>query len=474
VPDNVTGSEYSSPMYDLVVVGCGAAGMAVALSHLQHAPGSRVLVLERTDKPHRGGNTTWTGSFFRLEADGTPSSDFVDRMRELSWGESDESQIAALADNAQSTIQWLTDAGVEFESRLTYFLTAKGPRLMPAGGGVAMIDRMAAMVERLGGEIRYSTTALDLTTTLGRVDGVVVGTGDERYTLSAGAVVLACGGFEGSTEMLVEHLGEFAEYLPTIAPGGRSNQGEGIRMALAVGAGRAGQYDRFHGEPVDPRSRQAEALIMGYPHGILVNGDGVRFVDEASDTPDNTFEDVAFQIWHDQQQTSHLIGDQKLLDLPGLARCMLTDHGPITADTIDTLAQRLSLEPEILKRTIDEYNAAVQPGEFDPSVLDGKGTVGLVPSKSNWARTIDEPPYVAWPVSCAITFTFGGIRADASGRVLTEQGDSIPGLYAVGEVVGLYYHRYPGATSVLRALTFGRLIGMTTAGVDSDAVNTST
>jgi tricarballylate dehydrogenase len=469
VSDNVSHAEY-----DLVVVGCGAAGMAVALSHLQQSPGSRVIVLERTDKQHRGGNTTWTGSFLRLEADGTPSADFVERMRELSHGESDNSQITTLADNAQRTIQWLIDAGVEFESRLTYFLTAKGPRLMPAGGGVAIIHRMAALVERLGGEIRYSTTALELATTQGRVDGVVVRTGVEQYTISASAVVLACGGFEGSKEMLVEHLGEFAEHLPTIAPGGRSNQGEGIRMALAVGAGRAGQYERFHGEPVDPRSRQAEALIMGYPHGILINGDGVRFVDEASDTPDNTFEDIAFQIWHDQHQTSHLIGDQKLLDLPDLARCMLTDYGPIKADTIESLAQRLSVEPEILKHTITEYNAAVQPGEFDPSALDGNGTAGLVPRKSNWARTIDEPPYVAWPVSCAITFTFGGIRADAAGKVLTEQGDPIPGLYAVGEVVGLYYHRYPGATSVLRALTFGRLIGVATAGADSDSVNAST
>jgi tricarballylate dehydrogenase len=421
-----------------------------------------VVVLERTTREHRGGNTSWTGSFFRLDADGTPSVDFADRMRELSRGESDSAHIDALAANARATIHWLIDAGVEFESRMTYFLTAKGPRLMPTGGGAALVNRMAQRVEKLGGEIRYEASAVTLTADeAGTVTGVIVA--GTAAPLRASSVVLASGGFEGSPEMLVEHLGEFAEHLPTISPGGGANRGEGITMALAVGAGRAGQYDRFHGEPVDPRSRHAEALVMAYPHGILVNGDGVRFVDEAADTPDNTFEDVAFRIWHDQQQTTHLVGDRKLLELPDLARCMLTDRGPIQEQTIGALARRLSLEPETLERTVYEYNAAIVPAAFDPTRLDGASTAGLTPPKSNWARPIDEPPFVAWPVACAITFTFGGIRADAEGRVLNTDGTPIPGLWAAGEVVGLYYHQYPGATSVLRALTFGRLIGASTA-----------
>ena len=455
--------------YDVIVVGSGAAGLAAALSHLQHAPGSRVAVLERTTKDRRGGNTAWTGSFFRLEADGTPSADFVARMHDLSRGESDPEQIETLAENAKATIHWLMDAGVEFEARSTYFVTAKGPRLMPVGGGDKLISRMAQVVEALGAEIRYETTATGLTTEGQQITGVRVTTPDGEHTLSAPFVVLACGGFEGSPEMLTEHLGDSAANLPTITPGGMSNQGEGIRMALAVGAGRAGQYERFHGEPVDPRSRNPEALVMAYPHGILVNEDGVRFIDEAGDTPDNTFEHVAFEIWHRQGQRAFLVGDRKLLERPDLDRSMLTDRGPIQADTVGLLARRIYVEPEVLERTVAEYNAAVGPGDFDATRLDGKGTVGLTPPKSNWALEIDEPPFVAWPVSCAITFTFGGIRADSTGAVLTEDGEPIPGLYAAGEIVGLYYHRYPGATSVLRALAFGRLIGLTTAGVASRA-----
>jgi tricarballylate dehydrogenase len=452
-------------VYDVVVAGCGAAGLSAALSHLQRAPGSRVVILERTTEDKRGGNTAWTGSFFRLDADGTPSADFVDRMRELSRGESDLEQITILADNARSTIEWLSDAGVEFETRSTYFLTAKGPRLMPVGGGNSLITRMARAVQELGGEIRYETTATEITTDGHSVTGARVRTPEGEYTLSAPVVVLACGGFEGSPEMLVQYLGDSAENLPTIAPGGSANQGEGIRAALAIGAGRAGQYDGFHGEPVDPRSRNPEALVMAYPYGILVNGEGTRFIDEASDTPDNTFEQVAWEIWSNQEQRAFLVGDRRLLELPDLGRAMLTDRGPIQADTVGLLARRIYVEPSVLETTIAEYNAATGPGEFDATQLDGKGTIGLAPPKSNWAREINQPPFVAWPVSCAITFTFGGIRADGTGAVLTEDGERIPGLYAAGEIVGLYHHRYPGATSVLRALTFGRLIGLTTAGV---------
>lgn len=90
---------------------------------------------------------------------------------------------------------------------------------------------------------------------------------------------------------------------------------------------------------------------------------------------------------------------------------------------------------------------------------DGKATEGITPPKSNWAFPIELSPYIAYPLTCAITFTFGGIRTDSRARVLSPGGAAIPGLYAVGEVTGLYYHAYPVGTSVLRAVTFGRLAG---------------
>ncbi|MFG3119598.1 FAD-binding protein [Streptomyces sp. NPDC048197] len=450
----------SGPL-DLLVVGCGAGGLATAVSFAENAPGSRVLVLERSSRYNRGGNTTWTGSFLRLAADGTPAEDFESRMHELSEGQSDAGHIAALSRNAEPTVRWLAERhGVEFETRPTYFVTARGPRLMPAGGGASLVDKLATSLERLGGSIAYGARATALSTDVfGGVNGVHVQEDGRLRHIAARRVVLACGGFQGNPELLERHVGPTGGGLRPIAPGGENNQGEGIEMAVAVGAARSGQYDRFHGEPVDPRSHQAEALIMAYPYGILVNADGRRFLDEGADTPDNTFEDVAYRIWREARQSAYLICDAKLLQIEGHERSLLTDKDPITAPTIDELARSLDIAPDELSWTVARYNDACRPTPFDPTRPDGKHTVGLVPPKSNWAVELDTGPYMAWPVHCAITFTFGGLRTDTRSRVLTEQGEPVQGLYAIGETAGLYYSRYPGATSVLRALTFGRLAG---------------
>lgn len=454
---------------DLLVVGCGAGGLATAVRFLECSPRGRVVVLERTSRANRGGNTAWTGSFFRLDSDGAPAADFATRMRELSDGLTDPAIVDRLTELAQPTMRWLADNGVTTKSDLTYFLTSKGPRLMPDGGGAAIVATLATRVVDLGGTIEYGVTARSL---IQDARGAVVGVesaggpaddgtsdaGGEVRRWEARTVVLACGGFEGNPALLDEHLGGRGHELPTITPGGRANQGEGIVMGIRAGAGTDGQFDRFHGEPVDPRARCAEALVMVYPYGILVDHEGRRFVDEASDTPDNTFEAVAYRIWRDADQFAYVVADQKLVR-QDIDRALRTDREPVTAPTLRDLAAELDIDPAGLVRTVAEYNAAAVDGPLDVTVLDGVSTTGLVPPKSNWARPIDEPPFVAWPVTCAITFTFGGLRTDAQARVLRQDGEPIPGLYAVGEVAGIYHRKYPGATSVLRALAFGRVAG---------------
>lgn len=447
---------------DLVVVGCGAGGLATAAQFLDTHPAGRVVVLERTDESNRGGNTAWTGAFFRLEGDGSPAPDFEARMHELGEGKTDSSIIERLAREARPTIEWLQGHGVAMIQDHTYFLTSNGPRLMPQGGGAAIVESLARFVVQRGGRIEYSQTATDLLVENGVVVGVRCDAPAGPTEWRATTVVLASGGFEGSADMLDEHLGDRGHELSPIAPGGRANQGEGIQMALAAGAERDGQFERFHGEPVDPRTRSAEALVMVYPYGILVDHEARRFVDEASDTPDNTFEAIAYKIWRDADQFAYVIADQKLARQP-ITRAVLTDRESESADTLAGLAKRLGLDADKLTATVDAYNAATKPGDIDVTVVDGVSTCGLEPPKSNWARPIDEPPFIAWPVTCAITFTFGGVRTDADARVVGSGAAPIPGLYAVGETAGIYHHKYPGATSVLRALVFGRVAGRAAA-----------
>ena len=136
-----------------------------------------------------------------------------------------------------------------------------------------------------------------------------------------------------------------------------------------------------------------------------------------------------------------------------------TDKPPVEAMTVPELAKLLGLDPAQLVRTVDDYNAAIGPGEFDPYKRDGKRTRGLNPEKSNWAYRLEKPPYFAYPLTSAICFTYGGIRTDLDARVVTANGVPLPGLYAAGEIVGLFYHEYPAGTSVLRSLTFGRIAG---------------
>jgi len=304
----------------------------------------------------------------------------------------------------------------------------------------------------------------------GRVDGIVVRGADGLLkTWLSDTIVLACGGFEGNPEMMTQYVGPKACDLKLIAPGIKYNRGAGIKMAMDMGAGTAGQFDGIHAEAVDSRTDRPDAVIYAHPYGIIVNAEGKRFFDEGQNTFDATFELMGYEIWRNQNQTAFFIADRHVHDYPEILRMFDTDQPAIEADTVEDLALQLGLEPDDLAATVEAYNAAVGPGEFDPLRLDGKSTIGLDPPKSNWAYPLDRPPFLAYPLTTAVTFTYGGLKTDTLGRVLTGTGVVIPGLYAAGEIAGLFYHEYPSATSVLRALTFGRIVGRHAAEALADA-----
>ena len=454
--------------YDLVVIGCGAAGLSAAVSYAATAAEqksrARIAVLERAIKEQRGGATRYTTSWFRITEDRQLDPAFIDQMERVSQGQADLEYCRTLAQETPKTLAFLEDNGVEviyfkqpFPNRNT-----GGGLGMPAEGGAAIVDGLAGVVEHTpGSEILYQTEAVRLSLSAGgKVDGVLVrGRDGQLRRLGAKAVVIASGGFEGNQEMLTQYLGAKASDLPVIVPTVKNNRGDGIRMAMEIGADTAGQFDMFHGEPVDVRSNKPDAVIYGYPYGIVVNGEARRFYDEGNDSFDATFEAFAFEIWRNQDQRAFFIGDQTTLGIEHYNEINFTDLPPVFADTISGLAVKLGLDPQALEQTVADYNAAIGPGEFNAHIRDGKAAPGISPSKSNWAFPLESPPFISYPLTCAITFTFGGLRTDHCARVVTPGGNIIPGLYSAGEVTGLYYHEYPVGTSVLRALTFGRLAG---------------
>jgi tricarballylate dehydrogenase len=454
--------------YDLVVIGMGAAGLSAAVSYAEIAAtrgrAARIAVLERSPENERGGATRYTSSWFRVTEDRQLDPKFVETMESVSGGLADLDYCRTLAREVPNSLRFLDEHDVP----TTYFKqplpnrNTGGGLGMPVGGGAAIVQGLAGIVEKTAGsEILYQTEAVRLSVSdEGRIDGVFIrGRDGLLRRLAASSVIIASGGFEGNKEMLTQYVGERACDMPLIAPGPGKNRGDGIRMALEIGADTAGQFDMFHGEPADPRTRKPDAVIYPYPYGIVVNRHARRFYDEGKNSFDSTFEEIAYEIWRHQEQRAFFIGDQTSLSVRGFTDVALTDLPPLTAASISGLAEQLGLDPKALESTVSEFNAAIGPGEFDPYVFDGKSTVGLAPPKSNWAFPIQSPPYIAYPMTCAITFTFGGIRTDSSARVVSPAGTPIPGLYAAGEVTGLYYHAYPAGTSVIRAVTFGRLAG---------------
>jgi len=446
--------------FDVIVIGCGVAGAAAAMSAIEEGIAAdrpvRVAILERTGPEVRGGNSRWTAAYLRMTDVDTPASGFVADL--VGQAGVDEGYAQCLADQAGPTLRWLETMGVEFGALPTIFLTQSRPRLLPIGGGRAVIDALLHGAQGAGATIGYRSTAwrLELGPD-GAVAGIHVRGGDGSSSFgTTRTVVIASGGFEGNPEMMTRYVGRSVR---TVAVGGQFNRGEGIEMALSVGAKPAGEWGLFHAEPVDPRSAREEAVVMLYPYGLLVDIAGQRFVDEGRATVDEQYEQTARKILALPGGRCWVIGDQRLFELPRFDDIVQTTEPPVTAPTVAELAEAIGVPTPNLVRTVESYNQAVKPGHFDPLGPDGKAAVGIEPPKSNWANPIDRPPFVAWPMECSNVFTFGGIGTDLDGRVVTSDDVPIPGLYAAGEVTGLYHGKYTGATSVLRGLVFGRIAG---------------
>jgi len=475
----------SSSTFDIVVVGCGIAGLCAAATALQ--AGRRVAILERSVKDERGGNTRWTEALLRMKSESEVSDDFAAHFArnaghhldpELvaetardrdNWssivktlGFTYPEVIATFAESVGPTVAWLKSFGVGFDFLPTYFITACQPRMAPIGGGLALVEALASWCEQNDAQFFYQTTARSLIQDdQGAVVGVrAVGAGHKLIEFLAPSVVLASGGFEGNPEMLTHYIGPRARYIRPVARGGYYNKGEGIRMALAIGAAACGDYGSFHAEPLDPRSGATEPVIMVFNYGILVNKQGLRFVDEAPATVDATYEAITRVIFEQPVGIAFVILDSKIDDVPNWKRSVRSDQPPVSAATLPELARKLGIDARQLAATVEAYNAACPKDAFKPLEPDGLATLGLAPEKSNWSRPIDRPPFLAFPIICGNCFTFGGLKVDTQARVINADGAVIPGLYAAGETIGLYYGTYAGATSVMRGAVFGRIAGL--------------
>ncbi len=484
---------------EVLVVGSGNAAMSAAMAARER--GASVLVLEKGPREAVGGNSYFAGGGFRFAYDGiddikrvipdlSPAELAVvdvgsyngaqyhaDLMR-VTEGLTEPDLANRLVGESLPTMLWMRERGIRW-TLMTGRQAFKvgdvyrfwgGLTVEAVGGGAGLVERWLEVVEGAGIDARFDAQATALLQDArGAVTGVRVRTPSGFEELRAGAVVLACGGFEANPEMRVRYLGAGWEIAKV--RGTRYNTGDGIRMALEADAQAYGQWSGCHAVAWDANAPPFGNRAVGdlyqkhsYPLGIIVNVEGRRFVDEGADFRNYTYAKYGREVLRQPRSLAFQIFDEKTRELLRDEYRMARATKAI-AETIEELAEGLGLDPKALARTVAEYNAAVQPGDFNPTTLDGKHTAGIVPPKSNWALPIDTPPYLGFAVTCGITFTFGGVRIDAgTGQVLDTSDRPIPGLYSAGEMVGgLFWHNYPGGAGLMAGSVFGRIAGASAA-----------
>ena len=192
------------------------------------------------------------------------------------------------------------------------------------------------------------------------------------------------------------------------------------------------------------------------------NATGRRFVDEGADFRNYTYAKYGAVVLRQPNNFAWQVFDGKIVP-------MLRDEyrikrvSKVAANTLEEFANKLEgVDPAGFLDEIKRYNAAVKKDvPFNPNVKDGRSTVGLDVNKSNWANTIEQPPFEAYQVGCGVSFTFGGVRVDPdTGQVIDGDMNPIPGLYAAGELVGgIFYFNYPGGSGLMSGTVFGRIAG---------------
>jgi tricarballylate dehydrogenase len=481
--------------YDVVVVGKGNAALCAALAARDE--GASVVMLEAASEDESGGNSRFAGGVMRFayasvddlkrvtdltEQDvagsdfGTNTTDeFFDDLFRLTSFRTDPTLSEMLVTQSLETMVWLRGKGVKFVpnfGRQSAMVNGKRRFFgrMPieaSGGGAGLVQALDNAARAAGIRVFYATRAKRLIMDGDRVAGVAASQGGTPVDFMAKSVVLACGGFEANPEMRTRYLGHGWELCKV--RGSRFNQGDGLRMALDIGAASYGNWSGCHATGWDLNAPEFGDVSVGdqfqkhsYIFGILVNANGKRFVDEGLDFHSFTYAKYGGEVLKQPGQFAWQVFDSKVTKLLR-SEYRIRMMTKVSANSLEELAGKLEgVDPKAFLETVRAYNAAVMKDvPFDHTVKDGKGTVGIDPPKTNWAQAIDTPPFDAYATTCGITFTFGGLRIEpSSGQVVDVTLTPIPGLFCAGEMVGgLFYFNYPSGTGLVSGALFGRVAG---------------
>ncbi|WP_019392378.1 FAD-dependent tricarballylate dehydrogenase TcuA [Priestia filamentosa] len=484
--------------YDVVVVGAGNAALCAAISAREE--GCKVLVLEKGPVHKRGGNSFFTDGAIRfaysdlnairevvtdisneeatlIKMPPYSEMDYLCDLMRVTQGKSDPSLAKQLVSQSYETIVWMKNQGIKFILNYENQSFKKDGKHHFWGGlpvktenqGVGLMEQLFTRAEELGIDIWYNSRATELAAENGIIIGIILEKNEEKIKLNTSGVILACGSFEANEQMRSQYIGE--EWDNAIVRGTEYNTGDGISMAIDVGAQRNGQWSGCHSIGTDYNAPKVGDFTKpgdifkkhSYPYSIMLNRDGKRFVDEGADFRNYTYAKYGREILKQPDHVAYQIYDAQVRPLLR-KEYDLEEATFYQANSLEELVNLLPVNREEFLKTIKEYNASVQEGEYSPTEKDGKRTLGISPPKTNWALPIEKGPFYAFPVTCGITFSFGALKVNPRGEVLNSNEEPLNGLFAAGEMIGgIFYENYPGGSGLMSGSVFGKLAGKSAA-----------
>jgi tricarballylate dehydrogenase len=449
--------------FDVLVIGGGNAALCAAIS--ARRVGASVLVLEGAPKFYRGGNTRHTRNM-RCAHDAATDiltgpyteEEFWKDLLVVTGGQTDEELAKFMIRESKDILGWVVEQGVRWQPSLGGTLSLGRTNSFFLGGGRAMLNALYLTAEKLGVDILYDAEVLDLEIDNGMFLSAALKQGDGRLNVRASALVAAAGGFEANIEWLKEYWGDAADNF--LIRGTPYNRGSILKMLLAKGVQEIGDPTQCHAVAIDARAPKFDGGIItrhdSVVFGIVVNKHAERFYDEGEDIWPKRYAIWGRLVAAQPDQIAYIIFDSTVV-----TSFMPTLFPPIGAPTIAELAAKLELEPAALEKTLADFNAAVQPGTFDHTILDDCRTEGLTPPKTHWARRIETPPFYAYPVRPGITFTYLGTRVNKQARMLMKDGKQAANMFAAGEIMAgnVLGKGYAAGIGMTIGSVFGRVAG---------------
>ena len=443
--------------YNAIIVGAGMAGLCAALEAAK--TNAKVLVLEKEEAI--GGSSLLSGRFMAFSGtDLQKKNGFVDNsellisdMVEVGQGKNEKNLVDAYGKHQLETYQWLVENGVEFEA-----VRAASGHSVPRGHTINPLQAITTLYKKA---IATGNVTFELEASVkrlrknseGRISVVIYEKdGLEYFAKADQGVILTCGGFSKSEDMLES----FAPQLhAALRIGGKGNVGDGIKLAWEHGAWvrdlpyLQGTYG-FHPTASGEKKSQAHVFYKG---AIIVNKQGKRFVNESisykliGTEALKQAETVSYQIW-DQSIMNESVPGDALYDFENLYSLGLIEK----ADSIEELSKLIDVPEESLKETIAKYNVDIQNnGDQEYSRTTLTHTFGE-------PKPIIQAPFYAMVTTVAMLATYAGLAVNADAQVLNPFNEPIEGLYAAGEIAGGFHGAgYMTGSSLGKASIFGRI-----------------